>query len=194
MTTSPKPPTHKPAAIRLAVMFIVIVMVAAACTSDDGVINLGKDGLSAPVDAGQVDSSALEEAVTFTFEDFDGEKLTLDDLPDGPIVLNFFASWCPPCVAEMPDFETVHQNFAGEVSFLGLASQDRVERAAELVEETGVTYQVGNDQNGRIFSMFGGLAMPTTVFIKADRTVASVHSGGLDVESLSQAINDELLS
>ncbi len=53
---------------------------------------------------------------------------------------------------------------------------------------------MGNDQNGKIFVLFGGLGMPTTVFIDADRTVAKVHTGVLDIDSLTESINDELLS
>ncbi len=182
--------------VRLLAMLLTMVMVAVACGSgDDDVIRLGQDELAAPTEgAGEVDSEAVNVAVTFTFEDFDGQKISFDDLPEGPVVLNFFASWCPTCIAEMPDFETVSQNFAGEVNFLGLATQDRVESAIDLVEETGITYQVGNDQNGGIFTLFGGLGMPTTVFIDADHTVASVHTGVLDVDSLTEAINDDLLS
>ncbi len=177
-------------------MLLAIVLVAAACTSDGGGTNtVGDDGSASATDgAGENDPEIDVEAVAFTFDDFEGENLSFADLPDGPVVLNFFASWCPPCIAEMPDFETVHQNFAGEVTFLGLATQDRVESAVELVEQTGITYQVGNDQNGDVFSLFGGLGMPTTVFIDADGRVASVHTGALDVDSLTDSINDDLLS
>ncbi len=191
--TRSKPKSTK---VRLLAMLLAMVMVAVACGSgDDDVIRLGQDELAAPTEgAGDVDSEAVDEAVTFTFEDFEGQKISFDDLPDGPVVLNFFASWCPTCIAEMPDFETVSQNFAGEVNFLGLATQDRVESAVDLVEETGITYQVGNDQNGGIFTLFGGLGMPTTVFIDANHTVANVHTGVLDVDSLTEAINDNLLS
>ncbi len=196
MTTPHESPKKTSSKFRLIAMLLVMVMVAAACGSgDDGLTILGQDDPSAPTDgAGEVDSEAVDESVTFTFDDFEGQKISFDDLPDGPVVLNFFASWCPTCVAEMPDFETVHQNFAGEVTFLGLATQDRVESAVQLVEDTGITYQVGNDQNGNIFGLFGGLGMPTTVFIDADRTVAKVHTGVLDVDSLTESINDELLS
>jgi thiol-disulfide isomerase/thioredoxin len=196
MTPQHKSPKKTSSKLRLMAVLFAMVMVAAACGSgDDGLTILGQDNNAPRTDgAGEVDSEAVDESVTFTFDDFEGQNISFDDLPDGPVVLNFFASWCPTCVAEMPDFETVHQNFAGEVTFLGLATQDRVESAVELVEDTGITYQVGNDQNGQIFGLFGGLGMPTTVFIDADRTVAKVHTGVLDVDSLTDSINDDLLS
>ncbi len=181
---------------RLLALFLGLTLIAAACSSGEPEAIALEDG-ALPIPAaegGEVEGGASGEAVTFTYESFDGDRLSFDDFPEGPVVLNFFASWCPTCIAEMPDFETVSQNLAGEVNFLGLAMNDRVENAVELVGDTGVTYAVGNDQNGRVFAQFGGLGMPTTVFINADRTVASVHSGVLDVDSLTEIITDELLS
>ena len=177
--------------LRLAAVLIAVVLVAAACGSDEDPFVLGSD---ADVSAGSVDSDAVGTGVDFDFEDFDGAKVSFSDLPDGPVVLNFFASWCPTCIAEMPDFETVHQNFADDVNFLGLATSDRIENAIALVADTGITYDVGNDRNGEVFSMFKGLGMPTTVFIDADGNVAKVHTGVLDVGSLTDTINEELLS
>ena len=109
-------------------------------------------------------------------------------------MLNFFASWCASCVAELPDFETVSQSFDGEVTFLGLAVQDRRDTAIQLIERTGVTFPTGLDQNGRIFAQFEGFSMPTTVFIHADGTVSSVHSGPLNAETLAQKIHEDLLA
>lgn len=200
MTEHTQHTSHRSRRVGLAAVLLTFAVIAAGCTSDgdDGTITLGASdtgGLAAPgAEAGTVESEVLDTAVSFTFDKFDGDTMTYDDLPDGPVVLNFFASWCPPCIAEMPDFQAVSQTFGTEVQFVGLAVQDRVENAVALVEETGVTYQVGNDQNGTIFSSFGGLGMPTTVFITADGTVAKVHSGVLDAESLTETINEELLS
>ena len=175
----------------MAAVLIAVVLVAAACGSDEDPFVLGTDtGIS----AGSVDSDSVGTGVDFDFEDFEGNKVSFSDLPDGPVVLNFFASWCPTCIAEMPDFETVHQNFADEVNFLGLATQDRIENAIALVDDTGITYDVGNDQNGEVFTIFKGLGMPTTVFIDSDGNVAKVHTGVLDVGSLTDTINEELLS
>jgi thiol-disulfide isomerase/thioredoxin len=177
--------------LRLAAVLVALVLVAAACGSGGETFVLGSD---TDVSAGSVDSDSVGTGVDFDFEDFDGAKVSFSDLPDGPVVLNFFASWCPTCIAEMPDFETVHQNFAGEVNFLGLATQDRIENAIALIEDTGITYDVGNDQNGEVFTQFQGLGMPTTVFIDADGNVTKVHTGVLDVGSLTDTINEELLS
>ena len=189
---------HHPLRFRLAALVAVAALVVAACGSDgDNTIRLGSGGELTP---GSVDASGVGEAVegkpvAFTYGAFNGERERFSDLTDGkPVVVNFFASWCPTCIAEMPDFETVYQNVNADVEFLGLAMQDRVESAEELVEQTGISYPVGTDQQGEVFALFGGLGMPTTVFIDGDGAVAKVHSGQLDDTALADLIDEHLMN
>ncbi len=170
-----------------------MALIAAACSGSDDAISLGDDGLSAPVEAGSVDAAESSgERVNFTYEGFDGEQLELAEFGDRPVVLNFFASWCPTCIAELPDFQTVSQTFANDVQFLGLSVQDQPELSLQLLAETGVTFPTGLDTPGDVFAQFGGLGMPTTVFISADGEVTNVHTGVLTEESLTDAINENL--
>lgn len=120
--------------------------------------------------------------------DFDGATLTLDEYEGKPLVLNFWASWCPPCVAEMPEFEKVFQAVRDEVEFLGVNQRDQHGAAVDLADETGVTYRLALDPQGRVFDAFGGAGMPTTVFIDADGNVVDVVTGQLSVELLAQRI------
>lgn len=120
--------------------------------------------------------------------DFDGQKLTLDEYEGKPLVVNFWASWCPPCVAEMPGFEKVHQGVGDEVQFLGVNQRDQHDAAVELAERTGVTYRLARDPQGRVYDAFGGAGMPTTAFIDADGNIVDVVTGQLSVELLSQRI------
>jgi thiol-disulfide isomerase/thioredoxin len=183
---------------KLVALFAALALIAAACgSSSEGTITLGDGGISVDSDAtDETIASADSEGTSseFTYTTADGQTLQFSDLSDGPVVINFFASWCPSCIAEMPDFEAVHQQFGTEVEFLGLAMQDRTESAVELVAETGVTYPFGLDPDGDVFAQFRGLGMPTTVFVAADGTVERVHSGQLDADGLAQIINDDLLS
>lgn len=129
------------------------------------------------------------------FQYFDGRQGNLADFAGRPLVVNFWASWCPACAAEMPDFERVHARVGDQVAFLGLAMQETDRAAAEsLVEETGVTYPLGLDPDGSIFNRFGGIAMPTTVFVDGEGTVVATHPGALFAEDLGEIIQDQLLS
>lgn len=181
---------------RLVALLLALSTIAAACGGSSGndTIQLGQEPLSPGTESGEVDSAATGEAVDFTYETFDGGTAAFAELPDGPVVLNFFASWCPTCVAELPDFESVANDLDGQVTFLGLATSDRTEASTSLIEETGVTFTTGQDLDGQIFRQFEGIGMPTTVFLDADHNVIKVHSGVFNAETLTKTINSELLS
>lgn len=101
-----------------------------------------------------------------------------------PLIVNFFASWCVPCVTEMPDFERFWNANGGAVAVLGLAANDRLEDAIETVEERGVTYPTGLDE-GELFIDFGGLGMPTTVFVSPEGEILETHSGLLTLDDIT---------
>ena len=117
--------------------------------------------------------------------------VTLDERPAAfagyvgcPLIVNFFASWCAPCVTEMPDFERFWNTHGATVAVLGLAANDRLEDAIATVAERGVTYPTGLDE-GELFIDFGGLGMPTTVFVSPDGQILETHSGLLTLDDIT---------
>lgn len=110
-----------------------------------------------------------------------------------PVVLNFWAGLCPPCRAEMPDFEKVHQQFHSQVlivgvdigPYIGLGS---TEDGQALLRQLKVTYPAGLAADGSVVRAYGILGMPTTIFIKPDGTVFRSHSGLLNEAQLSSAV------
>jgi thiol-disulfide isomerase/thioredoxin len=134
------------------------------------------------------DDSGADSGSSFAL--FDGTPASFSDF-SGPIVVNFWASWCPACVAELPDFESVSQSLGDRVTFIGMNVLPDDRAAAEaLIAQTGVTYQLAEDDGGALFAEFGGLAMPTTVFIDADGDVVDVHSGTIFEDDLRERISE----
>jgi peroxiredoxin len=149
---------------------------------------------SAPVTAVVVEGTAArgQPAPRVELPDFQGRPVRLADFRGRPVVLNFWASWCPPCLAEMPEFQRVHQRLGDRVAFLGVNQRDQLQAAEQLARSSGVTYPLAVDPAGRAFDAFGGLGMPTTVLIGADGTVADIFAGQLDETLLRERIRKAL--
>lgn len=118
----------------------------------------------------------------------DGGTMSLADLRGRPVVVNFFASWCVPCVEEMPTFEAVHRDLGEDVAFVGIALQESADASRGIVEETGVTYTIGRDPSGALFEQFDGVNMPSTFVLDAEGTVVGVSAGALDEQALRDLI------
>lgn len=123
---------------------------------------------------------------------FEGEQRSFADYEGRPVVLNFFGSWCAPCIEEMPAFESVHQEVGDEVHFLGLAVQDSVQAATDIVERTGVTYEVGRDAAGRLSAAFKVVNMPSTFLVSPEGRIVASHAGALTADELRALIDRHL--
>jgi thiol-disulfide isomerase/thioredoxin len=121
----------------------------------------------------------------------DGEAVDLAALRGRPVVVNFFASTCAPCVREMPALETVHQAAGDDVAFVGVAVADRPADALELVEQTSVTYDLAADPTGELFTAAGATLLPSTILLDADGEVVRRLTGELDADALVDALAED---
>jgi len=147
-------------------------------------------------DDGTIPQSDLqgEPAPAFSYarlDDPEGDEVDFETFRDGrPAVVNFFYKDCPPCVVEMPALQAAYEEYGDRVAFLGLSYQESVEDGVELVERTGVTYDIGRDPAGELITAFAGVGLPTTVFIAADGTIRATHTGDVrdDLETELQEL------
>jgi peroxiredoxin len=181
-----RPPRPLAGAVLTMLMFL-----AAACGGSDDVMRLGSgtpepDPSSAAVTVG--------ELVDRPFTTFDGRTANFADYRGRPLVINFFARSCTACVAEMPDFQAVFEALDDTVAFVGISNDPRRSDAETLVEQTGVTYDLGWDPQASLVAAFGGYAMPTTVLVDADGIIRTVRSSALSRTSLRSMIDELLVS
>jgi cytochrome c biogenesis protein CcmG/thiol:disulfide interchange protein DsbE len=123
-------------------------------------------------------------APDFTLQTFDGETVSLSELRGRPVVVNFWASWCPTCDEEMALLEATHQRYQGEVVFIGVDHVDTEAKARAYLEQYGITYQNGQDLGGRIADAFGLKGVPETFFIDENGTVIGMHTSVLSQAQL----------
>lgn len=212
------PSSHNSCDYRRPVLFLVagaiaIALVLAACggsdddltaaaaaanpleTNDGGVLVKPPDLLDdEPVAELPPLVEGLDATPIVPFDYFDGTASATTEFTGRPTVLNFWASNCAPCVAEMPEFEEVHLAFAGRVDIVGFNVADvSREAAVDLALQTGVTYPLADDTDSTVFRAFGGFVMPTTVFLNAQGQVAYAWFGVLTGDELTRLINEHIL-
>ena len=119
-----------------------------------------------------------------------GDTFSLADVTGRPAVVNFFASWCAPCVAEMPAFEEVKAEVGDAVTFVGIDVEDTIEDGDALIERTGITWRVARDPEGELVRAVGGLGMPTTVLLDADGDIVERRTGAMDGDELARLLGE----
>lgn len=166
---------------RPTIAIVAFALVAAACGSG-GATRSSAPGPSSP---------GGPSAPTSAFELFDGSETSLADFRGRPVVLNFWASWCPSCVAEMSAaFRPVQERVGSEVAFIGMNIQDVRALADDLLAETGVRWTNAVDPDGDLYAELGGLGMPFTVFIDASGSIVDEHNGPLTEAQLVDRISE----
>jgi peroxiredoxin len=129
-------------------------------------------------------------AMTFAYED--GTTGTLADFDGQPVVVNFFAAWCAPCRAEIPDIEAVHLAAGDRVRVIGISHDFDETSWRSFVAETGLTYPTGFQPEAEIWTALGLFGMPSTVLITPGGEIVYAHTGILNQETLQNLIAEHL--
>lgn len=127
---------------------------------------------SSASDASPAAGGTTEIAPIFAVETTDGTFSLSEHLADDgrPVFLNLWASWCFPCREEMPEIDRAAAAHP-EIAFVGVAVQDRREDAEAFVDEVGVTYVLGFDDDGSVDAAYAPLGLPASYLISADGAI-----------------------
>jgi len=116
-----------------------------------------------------------------------GEVITLSDLRGHPVLINFWASWCPPCKAEMPALERVYQEYQEQgliVLAVNATNQDDAADAVAFSQSINLSFPILFDSNGDVSRAYQVRALPSTYFVDADGIIQEVVIGGPMSEAL----------
>lgn len=126
-------------------------------------------------------------APDFTLELLNGGDITLSDLRGKVVLVNIWASWCPPCRKEMPAIEIVYEELKSqgfEVLALNTTYQDDEREAAAFIQNLGLTFPILLDRTGEVSGLYLLRALPTSYFIDREGVIRSVVVGGPMSETL----------
>ena len=129
------------------------------------------------------------DAPDFTVYDLDGNEVKLSDFFGKPIVLNFWASWCGPCKAEMPEFQKKYSLIGDEVQFLMINVGDDMETAHKYVTKQGFQFPVFYDTNNNASEVYQISSIPMSYFINSEGKIVAQWLGTIDATRLNAYIN-----
>ena len=171
-----------------------------AAHTDSGEEGTDTSAAHTGADEGTAEEQTLP-AIDFTLTDQYGNTHTLSDYKGKTVFLNFWATWCPPCRAEMPDIQKLYETYDTEgddaLVVLGIAAPGRgsersEEGSKDFLDEHGYTYPVLMDTTGDIFMGYGVFSYPTTFMIDKDGNVFGYASGQLSEDMMKSIIKQTM--
>jgi len=140
--------------------------------------------------SGPAGTAADPAAPAFSFPvlGHSGQRISLGAYAGQPLIVNFFASWCPPCQQETPLLARFYRAEHGKVALIGLDENDILSHALAFARKAGVSYPVGWDPQSDAASAYGVSALPQTFFLDARHRIVDRVFGAVTLADLSQGI------
>lgn len=155
------------------------------------VMLIGTAALAQPLSNPQVGDTAID----FELKMLDGETFKLSEHRGKVVFLNIWATWCGPCVMEMPDIDKLAQAYPEELVVLGVSCDDSEATMKAFVEQQGYTYNFAWDGNYLVSGLlYPSYAIPNSIFIGPDGTITSMEMGAATYEMLEQRFMEALNS
>ena len=181
--------------IRLIVLVLLFAALMFAATKlYNNLVETAPDISSVSVEAEEADTEETERepAPDFTVYDADGKEVHLSDFRGTPVVLNFWASWCPPCKQELPDFNEAFLREEG-IRFMMVnltdGQRETLESAGAFIEEMGYGFPVYFDTEYSGAAAYGVSSIPATYLIDAEGNLVAYAVGMISADALQQGID-----
>jgi peroxiredoxin len=173
--------------MKMFVLFIILGFLASV-KPVEGFFHRKKD--PAPAGESYIKRLRIEKpekpilAPDFTLEDLSGKRVSLKDFRGKAVFLNFWATWCPPCVVEMPSMEKLHKEFSDDgLVILAINFRETPEQAKAFVKKHKLTFTVLLDLEGSVFELYQAWALPVTTIVNKRREIAGRAMGSRDWDS-----------
>jgi thiol-disulfide isomerase/thioredoxin len=131
-----------------------------------------------------------QAAPVFPLQDDRGRTVSLTQYRGRVVVMNLWASWCPPCRAEMPDLQRLSQTFRGRLAIVGVNEGESPERARAFADALHIAFPIWIDDQQRYGRVYAALGLPTTVIVGRDGKVVRGFDGALAYPQMRAAVSD----
>lgn len=146
--------------------------------------------------ASQSQAGPNEQVPNLSFTDYNGRTVALADFRGKPLVVNAWASWCPFCRKELPDFAAAQKEFGDKVVIIAVDRAEPLGTAKKYSDGLGVTNNLVLllDPNDSLYQAIGGFSMPETIFVDKNGNIREHKRGPIDLGEMRQKINALLQS
>lgn len=152
---------------------------AATALSDSAVVARAESGVSA---AGLPEVG--RPAPDFTLPDLDGRRVRLSDLRGKAVLINFWATWCPPCREEMPQIEAFYRRYRDRTEVLGIDVGESAEQVRAFLDNNPYSWHFLLDTNFQVTDRYRVFAIPTSYFIDKDGIIRGLYMGAVNAERI----------
>jgi len=175
-------------------MILAVVAFAALLAGAAVAYNaLANRSVEMPETQAQTQGGETWSGADFTVTDTQGNPVRLSGMRGKPVVLNFWASWCPPCRQEMPEFDKAHGELGDEIIFMMVdltdGRRETVETASQFVRGQGYGFPIYFDTQGKAADAYGIMNIPATFFIDGEGRIVSSHVGAMSGAALQAGID-----
>ena len=133
-------------------------------------------------------------APDFTVYDGDGNAVKLSDFKGKPVVLNFWASWCPPCKREMPDFNEKYLEYKDSIHFVMVnltdGKSETPDNAQDFLKANGYVFPLYHDLAQNAARTYKIYSIPLTLFINADGSLFTTHTGAMNEKTFTSYLEE----
>ncbi|MFV2045768.1 MULTISPECIES: TlpA family protein disulfide reductase [Metabacillus] len=132
-------------------------------------------------------------APNFELATLNGESMSLESLKGKKVILNFWATWCPPCRSEMPDMQRIQDEHDGDVVVVAVnltSSESSVKTVEDFVNELGLTFPVLLDEKGKVNNQFEVLSYPTSYFLDEEGVIRTKFVGAMTYDQMNDLLDD----
>lgn len=126
-----------------------------------------------------------QRAPNATLVDLQGSQLKISDLKGRPLIINFWATWCPPCRAEIPELDAVYREHRDKgLEVLGINYGEESETVQGFLKGMEVSYRIVMDPYDEAADRYRIAALPTSFFVDSEGIIRAVHLGGMDRQAI----------
>ena len=159
------------------ILVLLLIITLSACGRSGSEKSTSEEMAAAGLQAIKEETAIID----FELKDLDGNNIKLSSIKGKVVLLNFWATWCPPCRAEMPSMQKLYDKFKDKgLELLAVNLQEDLQVVKDFADNSGFTFPILLDSNGEVGGIYGARSIPTTYIIDKKGNVIAGAVGGKD--------------